>query len=71
MAERDYAKEYEREKKYKKMIGVTVTPQISEAFTKKIESDGTSKNAFLKSCIMSYINNEITIDEYGKICTVE
>ena len=71
MAERDYHKEYEREKKYKKMIGVTVTPEISNAFTAKAEHDGTSKNAFLKACIIAFVNNEITVDECGRIHTVE
>lgn len=49
MAERDYKKEYAREKDQSKHIGLKVEPTLFEAFTAKTELNGTTKNAVLKA----------------------
>lgn len=57
--ERDYAKEYAREKDQRKargemMVGVKVTRTINEDFVAKCVENGTTKNAVLKNYIMRY-----------------
>lgn len=66
MAERDYKKEYAREKDQSKHIGLKVEPTLFEAFTAKTELNGTTKNAVLKACAEAYTYGNLIIDENGK-----
>ena len=66
MAERDYKKEYERERDQTKHIGLKVDPVLFEAFTAKTELNGTNKNAVLKACAEAYTYGNLIIDENGK-----
>jgi hypothetical protein len=66
MAERDYHKEYERDKSKKKNVGVQITPDLFDAFTAKTELNGTTKNAVLKACAEAYTYGNLIIDENGK-----
>lgn len=65
MTERDYKKEYQREKEQSKHIGVKVEPKLFEDFTAKAELNGTNKNALLKAFIEAYTYGdvEIRVDE--------
>lgn len=66
MANRDYGKEYEREKSRAKIIPIKVSPEFFDAFTAKTELDGTSKNAVLKACAEAYTYGNLILDENGK-----
>ena len=55
MAKRDYSKEYEKEKFYKKKITITVTPKVYEEFKSTCERNKTSMNAILKYFVTEYI----------------
>lgn len=66
MADRDYRKEYEREREQGKKIGVKVTPEFFNQFTEKTEQNGTNKNAVLKACAEAYVSGNLIIDENGK-----
>lgn len=66
MAERDYKREYEREKNQTKHIGLKVTPEFFDDFTAKAELNGTNKNAVLKACAEAYTYGNLIIDENGK-----
>ena len=63
---RDYGKEYEREKARAKIIPIKVSPELFDAFTAKTERDGTSKNAVLKACAEAYTYGNLILDENGK-----
>lgn len=65
-ANRDYKKEYAREKNQSKHIGLKVEPTLFEAFTAKTELNGTTKNAVLKACAEAYTYGNLIIDENGK-----
>ena len=65
-ANRDYHKEYERDKSKKKNVGVQITPDLFDAFTAKTELNGTTKNAVLKACAEAYTYGNLIIDENGK-----
>ena len=56
--ERDYAKEWQREKERRSQtearVSVKMTPELAEAFAKKCVQNGTTKNAVLKSYIERY-----------------
>ena len=67
MTKRDYHKEYERDKKSKKLIGVQVTPEFFNEFTKIAEANGTNKNAVLKLCAEAYTSGKLIIDENGRM----
>lgn len=71
MAERDYHKEYERDKSKKKNVGVQITPDLFDAFTAKTELNGTTKNAVLKACAEAYTYGNLIIDENGKPKTLK
>lgn len=66
MAERNYRKEYERERDQGKKIGVKVTPELFNAFTVKTEQNSTNKNAVLKACAEAYVSGKLIIDENGE-----
>jgi hypothetical protein len=66
MANRDYKKEYAREKDQSKHIGLKVEPTLFDAFTAKTELNGTTKNAVLKACAEAYTYGNLIIDENGK-----
>jgi len=55
MKKRNYAKEWEKEKLYKKKVPVTVTPEIYEDFRSACELNETTMNAVLKEFIYQYI----------------
>ncbi len=55
MAERDYSKEYAREKEQQKKVFAKITPKQYEDFTKATEKNCTTKNAVLKQFIIDYI----------------
>lgn len=71
MVNRNYHKEYERDKNKKKIISVQVTPELFEAFTAKSEADGIAKNAILKICIEAYTKDNLIVNKSGKIKLVE
>jgi hypothetical protein len=56
--ERDYSKEWEREKERRKITEARVfgkvAPQVAVDFDAKCAANGTTKNAVLKSYIMRY-----------------
>ena len=56
--ERDYAKEWEREKERRlekeKMVGAKLSRQVADDFEKKCAEHNSTKNAVLKSYIMRY-----------------
>nr|DAT26387.1 MAG TPA: repressor [Bacteriophage sp.] len=66
MANRDYHKEYERDKSKKKIMSIQVTPELFDAFTAKAELNGIAKNAILKACAEAYTYGNLIIDENGK-----
>lgn len=66
MAERDYKKEYDREKIRSKILPIKVTPELFDDFTAKAELNGTNKNAVLKACAEAYTYGNLIIDENGK-----
>ena len=55
MAERNYSKEYAREKEHQKKVFAKITPKQYEDFTKATEKNCTTKNAVLKQFIIDYI----------------
>ena len=55
MSERDYSKEYAREKEQQKKVFAKITPKQYEDFTKATEKNCTTKNAVLKQFIIDYI----------------
>lgn len=63
--ERDYAKEYQREKARRAAtearIVVKVAPKLNEDFELKCTQQGTSRNAVLKNFIERY-----TYDDFGQ-----
>ena len=66
MAERDYKKEYDREKICSKILPIKVTPELFDDFTAKAELNGTNKNTVLKACAEAYTYGNLIIDENGK-----
>ena len=56
--ERDYAKEYAREKESRqareKMVGAKLSKQLADDFEKKCAENGKTKNAVLKRYIERY-----------------
>ena len=59
MAERDYSKEYAREKEQQKKVFAKITPKQYEDFTKATEKNCTTKNAVLKQFIIDYIDKNL------------
>jgi len=56
--ERDYAKEWEREKERRlekeKMVGAKLSRQVANDFEQQCSANGKTKNAVLKSYILRY-----------------
>ncbi len=60
MAERDYKKEYQKEKerdyrKKNKKLGVYVSHDLFEQFTQKAEDEQVSKNSLITKWIEEYV----------------
>lgn len=57
--ERDYAKEWQREKahraKTEARVSIKITPELADAFAKKCALNSTTRNAVLKSYIERYV----------------
>ena len=56
MAERNYSKEYAREKEQRKLIGANLPISIANEFDKCCKKNGVSRYSVLKQFIIDYID---------------
>ena len=56
LAERNYSKEYAREKEQRKLIGANLPISIANEFDKCCKKNGVSRYSVLKQFIIDYID---------------
>ncbi len=59
---RNYSREYELAKGKTKALHVRVSPELFDEFKGKCDDEGCSMNAFLKTCMTAFIDNDIAFD---------
>lgn len=62
---RDYKREYQlaKDRDARKTVGTTVPINIADEFKAKCLLDNITPNSFLRLCIESYLNGDITLND--------